>query len=737
MPMINPKLPKVWYGGDYNPDQWPREVWEEDMRLFKLAHVDVVTLPVFSWPLLQPEEDRYEFGWLDEILDMLVKNGVYACLATSTAAHPAWMATRYPDILRVDFSGRKRKFGMRHNSCPNSPTYRFYSTRLAEKMAERYRDHPALVLWRVSNEYGGECYCDNCARAFRRWLRSRYETLDELNRRWNTRFWAHTFYDWEEIVPPNVLSEHLGEYDPTRTTFQGISLDYRRFMSASILECYRLEYEAIKRHSPDVPVTTNFMGTYKPLNYFEWAPYMDVIAWDNYPSSRMDASSIALRHDLMRGLKDGKPFMLMEQTPSQQNWQPYNELKRPGVMRLWSYQAVAHGADTVMFFQMRQSQGACEKFHAALISHAGHENTRVFQECAALGEELKRLEDAIVDSTIDAEVGIVFDWENWWALEYSSGPSQDLKYLPQIEKYYRAFWTQKIPVDLIGPDTPVEKYKLIIAPVAYLLQPGYAQRIEAFVAAGGTFVTTFFSGIVDANDRVVLGGYPGELRRVLGVWAEEIDALFPDMRNQIVIGDAYPELAGSHECGLLCDLIHSEGAEVIGTYGQDFYAGRPALTRHRFGKGTAWYIASDPEQGFVNRLMGYISTENGIRPLLAAGASDNVENVEVTRRRKGQRTFTFVLNHNAEPITVDLGKEPMIELLSGRTLQGVTTVAGRDVLILERHAQDQDPTGKGHRAASGPSPTKRPSPTRRPSPTIRSTRTKKPSVSAPIPKSLS
>ncbi|NLV91704.1 MAG: beta-galactosidase [Firmicutes bacterium] len=676
--MINKKLPKIWYGGDYNPDQWPKEIWHEDMRLFKKAYIDVASLPVFSWSLLQPEEERYDFEWLDEILDLMAENGIYACLATSTAAHPAWMARRYPDILRVDFQGRKHRFGQRHNSCPNSPTYRKYAPRLAAKLAERYKDHPTLVAWHVSNEYGGVCYCDNCAKAFRVWLQKRYGTIEEVNRRWNTRFWNHTFYDWDEIVPPNILSEHMSELDPTRTAYQGISLDYSRFMSDSLLECYKLEYEAIKEHTPDVMVTTNFMGTYKPLNYFAWAPYLDIISWDNYPSNKADMSNIALRHDLMRGLKEGQPFMLMEQTPSQQNWQPYNGLKRPGVMRLWSYQAVAHGADTVMFFQLRRSRGACEKYHGAVIAHCGHENTRVFRECAELGKELADLGDTILDSRIDAKAAIMFDWENWWALEYSSGPSQDLKYLPQIEKYYRAFWSQNIPVDLIHPNMDLSKYKVVVAPVAYMTQPGSAEKIEEFVAGGGTFVTTFFSGIVDENDRVILGGYPGKLRKVMGIWAEEIDALFPDMTNSIEISpEASPALQGSHTCGLLCDLIHAETAEVIGTYGTDFYAGRPALTCNHFGSGQAWYVASDPNQEFVNTLIRYLCEQQSVTPLL-----ETPDQVEVTRRSKDGKEFTFVLNHNPEPVEVDLGDDGFINLLTKEEMTGKVTLAGRDLLIL-------------------------------------------------------
>lgn len=680
--IIDARLPKIWYGGDHSPDQWPESLWPEDMRLFNLAGVDVVTLPVFSWALLQPEEERYEFGWLDRYLDMMAENGLYACLATSTGAHPAWMARRYPDVLRVDFHGRKRRFGARHNSCPSSPTYRYYAPRLAGKLAERYKDHPALLIWHVSNEYGGSCYCEGCAQAFRVWLQKRFGSLEAVNERWNTRFWGHTFYDWDEIVPPNALSEHLSDHVPTMTAFQGISLDYSRFMSDKLLECFLLEREAIRAHTPHIPVTTNMMGTYKELNYFEWAKHVDIVSWDNYPSSKDDAANIALRHDLMRGLRGGQPFLLLEQTPSQQNWKPYNELKRPGVMRLWSYQAVARGADSIMFFQLRQSRGACEKFHGALISHAGHENTRVYQECKALGEELKELGDAVLGGRTACEAAIVFDWENWWALEFSSGPSVAHKYLPQIEKYYRAFWRRNTSVDLIHPDMDLARYKLVVAPAAYLLQPGFASRAEAFVEAGGVFLTTFFSGIVDESDRVVLGGYPGELRKVLGIWVEETDALFPEMKNAIVIDGEPAALRGRHECGLLCDLLHLETAEAVGVYAEDFYAGRPALTRNRFGSGWAWYVATDPDQTFVDALIDWLCAQEGIEPVLKTPAG-----VEAARRSNSRGSYIFLLNHNAEPAAVDLGPEAHASLLeNGRSVEGKIELPPYGVMILREPA---------------------------------------------------
>jgi len=676
--MINPKLPAVFYGGDYNPDQWPEKTWPEDMRLFKKAGINIITLPVFSWAKLQPAEDTYDFEWLDKVLDLAWENGIYVCLATPTAAQPAWMSLRYPEVLPVDREGRKRKHGGRVNYCPNSRKYREFSANIARKLAERYKDHPALLVWHISNEYGPYCYCDNCAAGFRAWLREKYGTIEEVNRRWNMNFWGHTVYSWEEIVPPSLLNEKRLHNGEEITCFQGMSLDYNRFMSDSVLQCYLGEYRAIKEMTPDVPVTTNLMGTYKPLDYFKWAEHMDVVSWDNYPPLDAVMSNVAMRHDLMRGLKNGQPFMLMEQTPSQQNWQAYNSLKRPGVMRLWSYQAVAHGADTVMFFQLRQSRGACEKYHGAVIAHAGHENTRVFRECAELGAELKKLGDSFLGARLNPKVGIIFDWDNWWAVEFSSGPTIRLKYVEQVEKYYKAFYDKNIAVDMIGSGADLSRYDIVVAPVLYMIKPGVAGRIEDFVKNGGAFVTTFFSGIVDENDLVTLGGYPGELRRLLGIWAEEIDALLPEMKNRMVMTEPLGRTAGEYDCGMLCDLINPEDARTLAVYGDDFYAGRPCLTENTFGKGKAYYIATDPDDRFLADFMGYLCDCKGLRAPL-----DVPPGVEVTRRFKAQKAFTFILNHNNYAVNIDLKDKKYYDLISSEEKEGGLVLEAKDVAILE------------------------------------------------------
>lgn len=665
--MISRKTPFILYGGDYNPDQWPEKIWQEDMCLFHEAGVNLLTLPVFSWAKLQPAEDVYEFGWLDRIMDLMAENGIYACLATSTAAQPAWMSKKYPDMLPVDVDGRKRTHGKRVNFCPNSADYRRFSVELARRMAERYKNHPALLLWHVANEYGTYCYCEHCAAAFREWVKARYGTIEEVNRRWNLSFWGHTIYDWDEIVVPSELNDDNKWY-------QGVALDYTRFMTESSLGCFRGEYNAIKEITPDVPITTNISGFIKKLDQFRFAEYVDVVGWDNYPSPTDDSSTVALKHDLMRSLKD-KPFLLMEQSPNQQNWQPYNKLKRPGEVRMLSWQAVAHGADSVMFFQMRQSVGGVEKFHGALISHEGSGNTRVFRESAALGAELKRVGNKIPGSCSRSEVAIVFDWSNWWAVELSSGPSKDLRYFEQVNKYYKAFYSRNIPVDFVRPYADLSQYKIVVLPLLYMLKDGCEKNFEEFTRSGGIIIGSFFSGIVDENDNVTLGGYPGKLRKLFGIWVEETDALLPGESNEIraVEGSSLPNAS----CRLICDLVHPESAKTLATYGKDFYAGMSCVTENRFGNGAAFYVATDPEPAFLQALVDSVCCRSGV-----TGVMKTPQGVEAARRYKDAKAFTFLMNHNLTETAVELDGT-YHNLLTDQKTSGTVVLKPYDVLVLE------------------------------------------------------
>jgi beta-galactosidase len=663
------------YGGDYNPDQWPQESWAEDMKLLKQARVNFLTLPVFSWAKLQPSESVYEFGWLDEILDQVADNGIKVCFATPTAAQPAWMSRQYPDVLPVDVQGRKRVHGKRVNFCPNSATYRRFAAAIAQKMASRYKDHPALAMWHVANEYGTMCYCETCATAFRGWLDNRYGSVERLNERWNLAFWGHTVYSWDDVTVPSQLND-----DDTCSPSK--SLDYLRFMTDSTIGCFLNECEVIREVSPAVPVTTNISGFIKKLDQSRIAAHVDVVGWDNYPSPDDDPSTIALKHDIMRGLKNGAPFFMVEQSPNQQNWQPYNVLKRPGEVRRLSYQALGRGSDAVLFFQMKANRGGVEKLHGAFISHAGRADTRTYREMATLGAELEKLGGRFTGATTPARVAMLFDWDNWWAIELSSGPSRDLRYFEQINKYYAALYRRNIAVDLVRPTAELSGYDLVVAPVLYMLTNEVADNVETFVSAGGTLLTTFFSGVVDENDLVTVEGMPGRLRPIAGVWAEEIDALPPGKSNTILLASPLASAGSgdesSYSCGQLCEIIHSEGAQVMATYGEDFYAGSPCLTRNSHGKGLAYYVATDGDERFVQDLLDHICAEKGVNGVLTSSAG-----VEVSLRCREGTDYIFITNHTEHDGTVTLPDGNYTNLLTGRPEAGSVTVGAGDVCVLE------------------------------------------------------
>ena len=637
---------RILFGGDYNPNQWPKEIWEEDIRIFKKASINSATVNVFSWAKIQPSENCYDFEELDQIIEKLSTEGFDIVLATSTAALPAWMFKKYPEVARTDYDGRHHKFGQRHNACPNSLVYQKYAERLATKLAERYGENPQVTCWHINNEYGGECYCDNCEKAFRVWLKDKYHTIEALNKAWNMEFWGHTVYEWDEIVLPNALSEGIG-YD--KTAFAGISIDYRRFNSDSLLKNYMMERDAIRKIDPTTPITTNLMGTFKGLDYFKWAKEMDLVSWDNYPSYNTPWSLVAMTHDLMRGLKQ-QPFMLMEQTPSQQNWQPYNSLKKPGQMRAQSYQTIAHGADTIQYFQLRRSVGACEKFHGAVIEHVGHEDTRVFRETAALGAELAQLSD-IIGTQTQAQVAVIFDWDNYWALEYTSGPTVDLKYVEQIHRYYRYFYEQNIAVDLVPVDADLSKYKLVAAPVLYMIKEGMQERLTDFVKQGGALLTTYMSGIVDQSDNVHLGGYPGPLRELAGIWVEEIDALAPEQSNGVSLVNE--ELTGTSN--LVSDLIHLENAEALAHYTSNFYAEMPAVTKNTFGDGTVYYFGGQLEDQLQDQLFKTIVKETDITPVI-----EEATKLEIACRENAEAKFFVIINFHEEA-------QPLPEMFVGKT----------------------------------------------------------------------
>ena len=662
---ISPKCRHLLHGGDYNPEQWLQspEILDEDMRLMKEAGCNVVSIGIFSWAMLEPSEGVYDFSWLDNVMDRLAENNIYALLATPSASRPAWMSEKYPEVLRVQPDRVRVLHGRRSNHCYTSRIYREKTRQINEKLAERYKNHPALIMWHVSNEYGGECHCELCREAFREWLKNKYHNdLNELNLAWWTAFWGHTYSSWSQIEPPNTYNGEIG--------IHGLVLDWKRFVTAQTIDFMKNEIEPLRRITPDIPLTSNFMGAYPGLDYWRFAPYLDVISWDSYPQwhGREAVWKTACRtgflHDLNRSLKNGKPFMLMECAPSTPI-HPVSKLKRPGMNLLSAMQAIAHGSDTVQYFQWRKGRGGYEKFHGAVVDHCGHENTRVFSEVKEIGKTLKEL-DCLAAATVKPEVAIIYDWENRWAIEEFQGLRKDTRdYLNTAQNHYEYFWKNGIPADIIEMECDFSQYKLLIAPMLYMLKPETAWRIEEFTKNGGTFVATYLSGIADQNDLCFLGGFPGPLSDVLGIWSEETDALYDQDKNYVDTDcRSFFKRQQRYEVKLYCDLIHTKTAKTLAVYEKDFYAGRPAVTVNDFGKGQAYYIAFRSDTDFLNDFYAALDDKlclNRVIDYLPEGVTAQV-------RKNDKEEYIFLLNFTEIPQKVRIGNGKLFNLLTKKEI---------------------------------------------------------------------
>lgn len=659
----------IVHGGDYNPDQWIKtpEIWDEDMRLMKLAHVNSATINIFSWSLIEPEEGVYNFGWLDTMMDKLHENGIDVILATPSGARPPWLAQKYPEVLRVEENGIRNEFGVRHNHCLTSPLYRQKVREINRIIAERYKNHPALKMWHISNEYCGECHCELCQEAFRDWLKDYYHNdIEELNDKWWNGFWSHRLNDWSQINSPKYRGENH---------VSAMKLCWNRFVSDSHISFYENEIAPLREITPDVPITTNFMNMYGGIDYQKFASHLDLISWDNYPAwDRGNNADIAVRtafaHDAFRSMKNGQPFFMMESTPSLVNWHEVNKLPKPGMQELSSIQSVAYGADSVQYFQWRKSKGGHEKYHGAVIDHCGHENTRVFRDVARLGTVLEKL-DSVVGGYSNAKVAVIYDWENSWAVKHYCGFNNiNRNYVDECVKWYKPFYDMGIAVDIIPMDADFSKYDLIVAPFLYMLKDGTAERIEKYVADGGSFVAGYLFGFVDSNDMCYLGGWPADnLKQVFGVWCEETDSLPEGMKNTATFdGKEYDVVH-------ICDIIHANTAAVLGTYGKDFYAGIPALTENSFGKGKAYYAAFRNDEGFAADFCKAL-----ISKLCITSDADIITPDNVTVRKRGNTVF--VMNFTDEAAEIELDREYK-NIVSGDTVSGKVTLDVCGYLVLE------------------------------------------------------
>ncbi|MGP4100894.1 beta-galactosidase [Nonomuraea sp. KM90] len=631
----------IAYGGDWNPEQWPEETWEQDVALMREAGVNRVSVGIFSWSMLEPAEGVFDFGWLDRVMDLLAANGIRANLATPSASPPPWFGDAYPEALPVDADGRRLYHGSRQGFCPSSPIYREKALRIAEQVALRYREHPALALWHVHNEYGchnARCYCDTSAAAFRAWLRTHYSSLDALNEAWGTAFWSQRYGDWAQILPPRATPSFPNP---------GQQLDFRRFSSDALVELYIAERDLLKELTPGVPATTNLMaGAHWDMDCWAFAAELDVVSTDHYlagarPEPHID---LAFAADYARSLNGGRPWLLMEHSTSAVNWQPRNLAKTPGELRRNSLSHLARGADGIMFFQWRQSRAGAEKWHSAMLPHAGT-GTKVWREVVALGAELAGLSD-VAGSTVRADVALLVDHSSVWAQDHPAQPTAELDPVEEAKRWHAALWRAGVTCDVAHPEGDLTGYRLVLVPQLYLVSDSGAANVEEFARRGGVVLVGPYSGIVDEHDRVRLGGYPGAWRDLLGVTVEEFFPLTAPIR------------LASGATG----TVWSEAAQVTTAKVLDTYAtGEPAWTRNEFGAGAAHYLTTRLDDAALAQVIATACHEAEVEP-----PARSVPGVEVVRRSHADgRSFLFAINHTPEDATVTLTSGTTITVPAG------------------------------------------------------------------------
>lgn len=674
MSVLFPKIPVLLHGGDYNPDQWldRPDILEEDIKMMKKAGVNTATVGVFSWSALEPQEGNFQFGWLHDIMDKLYENGIYTVLATPTGARPAWMDEKYPSVLRVEKDGRRNHHSGRHNHCMSSLEYRALVEKMDTKLAQEFGNHPGLILWHISNELGGECYCDSCKKRFQEYLREKYHNnIEELNKQWWTSFWSRRFDSFEQIEPPYDNGEH---------SILGLNLDWKRFNSWNMKDYLAFERRILKKYTPQVPATANFMKLFEQLDYVDLAKEIDIISWDGYPSWNNDyetpvdtAAELSFDHAVMRSLKKDKPFMLMESTPSLVNWHSVNKLKRPGILRASSIQTIGCGSDTVQYFQWRKGRGAAEQFHGAVVDHLGRDDTRVFKEVSEVGELLKKLAP-VTGSRVASKAAVLFDWSNRWAIKDMQGMAHDTKnYEKEVRKFYNIHLKKGINADIVFPLEDLSSYSLVVLPMYYAVSKEAGAWLKEYVKNGGTVVATYLTAYVNENTLAYLGGFPGAgLGEVFGLYAEELDTLYPTDSNAVLMKDGNKAIVKDY-----CELIKLTGAEVLGTYESDFYAGMPAVTVHSYGNGKAYYIGTRMEEEDLIKFFTPIWSECGIKE------KELPEGVEyLTRTAEDGSTFDFYVNYNAMPVTVQLSKDGT-NLLNGEAVSGKVEILPFNAVVVK------------------------------------------------------
>ncbi len=660
-----------YFGVDYYPEHWPEERWPEDARLMAEAGFNVVRLAEFAWSKMEPRDGHYNFEWLDRAISILASHDIRVVLGTPTASPPSWLMTKHPDIFRVREDGQRVTFGNRRTYCPNNPIYHDYTRRIVTQMAEHYAEHPAVIGWQIDNEFGDRCYCPVCTQSFQAWLRRRYGELDTLNQKWGTAFWSHTYTDWDEIPLPLTTGDSPNP---------GLALDFFQFSSDSYVTYQQMQIDILREKCPEHSVTHNFMGfKYDRINYFDLARPLDFAALNHYPRTQwgmqaeVDPSLAALAADTTRGLKSHN-FWMTEQQAGSGGWEIVSVSPRPGELRLWAYQSIAHGADAVIFFRWRTARFGTEQYWHGLLDHDALPSRR-YEEIKRMGAEIRKAGEHIYGSAVKPAVAMILSYDSRFAFQIQANNPQ-FSYPQHFHRFYRALYDRHVAIDIVAPTADLSAYKLVVAPALHVVSDAATQNLKRFVETGGVLVVTQRSGVKDEANAIVNRRLPGLLAELCSVEVDEYDSLGADMHNGLEF--ALPELASSSPIlvSVWCDVLKSNGAAVVARYTQDYYAGKPAITLNRFGQGQVVYVGTLGDAPLYETLGGWLLDLAGVQPLLTAP-----EGVEVTERWQEDQRLLFVLNHTDLEQEVTLDRR-YTNLLNGSTFEGAVTIAPRDVLVL-------------------------------------------------------
>ena len=648
---------RIWYGGDYNPDQWPEEVWDDDVRLMKKAGVNLVSVGIFSWAKIETSEGVYDFDWLDRIIDKLGEAGIAVDLASATASPPMWLTQAHPEVLRKDYRGDVCQPGARQHWRPTSPVFREYALKLCRAMAEHYKGNPYVVAWHVSNEYGCHNrfdYSEDAEHAFQQWCEERYGTIDAVNDAWGTAFWAQRMNDFSEIVPPRFIGD--GNFmNP------GKLLDFKRFSSDALKAFYIAERDTLAEITPDLPLTTNFMvsASGSVLDYDDWGDEVDFVSNDHYfIPGEAHLDELAFSASLVDGIARKDPWFLMEHSTSAVNWREINYRKEPGQLVRDSLAHVAMGADAVCYFQWRQSKAGAEKFHSAMVPHAG-EDSAVFRDVCELGADLNKLSDeGILGSRLaKSRVAVVFDYESEWATEHTATPTQHVHHVDEPLAWFRALAAQGVTADVVPVRGAWDDYEMVVLPSVYLLSEETTRRVRDYVVGGGRLVVTYYTGISDEKDHVWLGGYPGSIRDVVGVRVEEFMPMGDDFTG---VPDRL-ELSNGAVAHDIADVIGSvDGtATVLETFKDDPWTGMdgaPAIVAHTFGEGRSVYVGARLGRDGIALSLPEILDSLG---MAEAGGNDG-RVLHVEREGADGSRFVFSFNRTHETVRVPVEGEVVV-----------------------------------------------------------------------------